>query len=73
MFAMVVAALVFFVWYALVWLFLRLQYKLAIVFVLLDQRRLDFQKVNSWFVYCLHVTLLFIGGFGWVSLFYIDI
>ena len=73
MVAMIMTALLFAVCYFTTRLFLRFQYKLAILFVMLDQRRLDFHKVNGFCIYWLHVFLLFIGGFGWVSLLYFDI
>ena len=73
MLAVILSAVIFCVFYVSMRLFLRFQFKLSVLFVLLQQRRLDFHVLNKLCIYCIHVIMLFIGGFGWISLLYIDI
>ncbi|KAK6470761.1 transmembrane protein 250 [Huso huso] len=52
--------------------FLRCQYKLSIVLLLLGRRRLDFSLLNELFIYGIHVTMLLVGGLGWCFMVFVD-
>ena len=73
MIAIIVAGTLFGLGYAVCQLFFRFQYKMNIVFILMQQPQLDFNRVNKLCVYSLRVVMMLIGGFGWLSLLYIDI
>lgn len=53
--------------------FLRFQYKLGIFLVMLGRQQIQFHKLNQFCLYCLHVMMLMLGGFGWLSLLYIEL
>lgn len=53
-------------------IFLRLQYKLSIILLLLGRRRVDFSLLNELLIYGIHVTMLLVGGLGWCFMVFID-
>ena len=73
MIAFIVMVIVFFVGYIFTHMFLRFQYKLTIFLILLGRRRIGFDELNKVFVYGLHVVMLFIGGFGWIFLLFVEL
>ncbi|XP_050964864.1 transmembrane protein 250 [Labeo rohita] len=58
--------------YISVRIFLRLQYKLSVILLLLGHRRLDFGIINDLFIYSMHVTMFLIGGLGWCFMVFVD-
>lgn len=52
--------------------FLRLQYKLSIILLLLGHQRLDFSLLNDLFIYSMHVTMFLVGGLGWCFMVFVD-
>ncbi|KAK2911413.1 hypothetical protein Q8A67_003546 [Cirrhinus molitorella] len=58
--------------YISVRIFLRLQYKLSVILLLLGHRRLDFGILNDLFIYSMHVTMFLIGGLGWCFMVFVD-
>ncbi|KAA0716246.1 Transmembrane protein 250 [Triplophysa tibetana] len=59
--------------YVSVRIFLRLQYKLSVILLLLGHRRLDFGILNDLFIYSMHITMFLIGGLGWCFMVFVDI
>ncbi|KAI1905066.1 hypothetical protein AGOR_G00012110 [Albula goreensis] len=53
-------------------IFLRLQYKLSVILLLLGHRRLDFSLLNELFIYSIHVTMFLVGGLGWCFMVFVD-
>ncbi|XP_053328932.1 transmembrane protein 250 [Spea bombifrons] len=53
-------------------IFLRFQYKLSIILLLLGRRRVDFSLVNELLIYGIHVTMLLVGGLGWCFMVFVD-
>lgn len=53
-------------------IFLRLQYKLSIILLLLGHQRLDFSLLNDLFIYSMHVTMFLVGGLGWCFMVFVD-
>ncbi|KAJ8346923.1 hypothetical protein SKAU_G00283240 [Synaphobranchus kaupii] len=53
-------------------IFLRLQYKLSVILLLLGHRRLDFSWLNELFIYSIHVTMFLVGGLGWCFMVFVD-
>lgn len=70
--AFVLLGSLFLVGYALMQFFLRLQYKLAIFLVMLGRRQLHFDDINKFWLLVLQISLLLIGGFGWIFLLFIE-
>ncbi len=70
--AFLVMMMVFFCGYGLMHIFLRFQYKLTIVLIMLGRRRISFDDVNKLFIFVLHMLMLFIGGFGWIFMLFIE-
>ena len=68
----VLSSIGFIIIYACMHLFLRFQYKLSILLILMGRHRVDFNSLNVYLVYCLHIWLLLIGGFGWTFLLFIE-
>ncbi|KAI7812680.1 transmembrane protein 250 [Triplophysa rosa] len=58
--------------YVSVRIFLRLQYKLSVILLLLGHRRLDFGILNDLFIYSMHLTMFLIGGLGWCFMAFVD-
>lgn len=58
--------------YVSVRIFLRLQYKLSVILLLLGHHRLDFGILNDLFIYSMHVTMFLIGGLGWCFMVFVD-
>ncbi|KAM3825461.1 transmembrane protein 250 isoform 1-T1 [Vipera latastei] len=52
--------------------FLRFQYKLSIILLLMGRRRVDFSLVNELLIYAIHVTMLLVGGLGWCFMVFVD-
>ncbi|XP_038820527.1 transmembrane protein 250-like [Salvelinus namaycush] len=52
--------------------FLRLQYKLSVILLLLGHRRLDFGVLNNLFIYSMQVTMFLVGGLGWCFMVFVD-
>ncbi|XP_028830216.1 transmembrane protein 250 [Denticeps clupeoides] len=52
--------------------FLRLQYKLSVILLLLGHRRLDFSLLNDLIIYSMHVTMFLLGGLGWCFMVFVD-
>ncbi|XP_066466927.1 transmembrane protein 250 [Tiliqua scincoides] len=52
--------------------FLRFQYKLSIILLLLGRRRVDFSLLNELLIYGIHVTMLLVGGLGWCFMVFVD-
>lgn len=73
MLSVFIFAVTLFIGYMLVHILLRFQYKMNILLVLMEQPQLNCQAVNKLCIYFLHVVMMLIGGFGWISLLYIDI
>lgn len=63
---------VFVAGYVGVKLFLRLQLKLALFLLLVQRRPFEFTTLNKFFVLCLHITLVLIGGFAYLALSFVD-
>ncbi|NWI38873.1 TM250 protein, partial [Picathartes gymnocephalus] len=53
-------------------IFLRFQYKLSIILLLLGRRRVDFSLMNELLIYGIHVTMLLVGGLGWCFMVFVD-
>ncbi|XP_056314853.1 transmembrane protein 250 [Danio aesculapii] len=68
----VVLSALFCVQYISVRVFLRLQYKLSVILLLLGHRRLDFAILNDLFIYSMHITMFLIGGLGWCFMVFVD-
>ncbi|KAK7451828.1 hypothetical protein BaRGS_00031388 [Batillaria attramentaria] len=64
--------LVFLVSYVGLKLFLRLQLKLALFLLLVQRRPFEFAALNKFFVLCLHIMLVLIGGFAYLALSFVD-
>ena len=58
--------------YVSVRVFLRLQYKLSVILMLLGHRHLDFGVLNDLFIYCMQVTVFLVGGLGWCFMVFVD-
>ena len=54
-------------------LFLRFQFKLTVLFIMLRQDRFHFEKLNNFIIYFLHVNMMLIGGFAYIFMFFIDL
>ena len=70
--AFLILGTTFLLFYMAIHLFFRFQYKLTILLLLLRRRRIDFNTLNNAIIYTLHMTLLFIGGFGWIFMLFIE-
>ncbi len=70
--AFVFVSLSFLIGYCLMHLFLRFQYKITIFLLLLGRRGFAFNDLNKFLVYCLHLMMVFIGGFGWVFMLFVE-
>ena len=66
-------ALSFIIGYGLMKLFLRFQYKLTILLLLMRTRVISFKDVNNAIIYWFHVVMVLTGGFGWLFLLFIDL
>lgn len=73
MLGLLLSAVGFFIGYCFTRLMLRFQFKINIVLVLMQQPHLNCHTFNKLCIYILHILMLFIGGFGWVSLLYIEV
>ncbi|MFT7813737.1 protein C9orf69 homolog [Arapaima gigas] len=69
----VVLSALFCLQYISVRVFLRFQYKLSVILLLLGHRRLDFSLLNELFIYSIHVTMFLVGGLGWCFMVFVDI
>ena len=72
LFAFVTLSLTFLVSYAMMQVFLRLQYKLTIFLILLGRRRFVFEEINKMCLFGLHIVMVLVGGFGWFFLLFIE-
>ncbi|KAL4623334.1 hypothetical protein GN956_G19441 [Arapaima gigas] len=68
----VVLSALFCLQYISVRVFLRFQYKLSVILLLLGHRRLDFSLLNELFIYSIHVTMFLVGGLGWCFMVFVD-
>lgn len=67
-----VLGLVFLVSYFSMRLFLRFQLKLALSLILLQRVPFEFKFLNQFFVLCLNIMLVLLGGFGFLVLSFVD-
>ncbi len=72
MMAFVMSVFIFILSYTFTHVFLRFQYKLTILLILLGRQRIGFDDLNTLCIYSLHVIMLFIGGFGWIFILFIE-
>ncbi|XP_070533004.1 transmembrane protein 250-like [Ptychodera flava] len=70
--AFLVSGVTFIVQYVSIHGFLRFQYKLTVLLIMINRDRLNFQKFNDAFIYCIHIVMLLVGGFGWCCLMFIE-
>ncbi|XP_029468526.1 transmembrane protein 250 [Rhinatrema bivittatum] len=68
----VVLSILFCLQYVGIRIFLRFQYKLSIILLLLGRRRVDFGLLNELLIYGIHVTMLLVGGLGWCFMVFVD-
>lgn len=54
-------------------LFIRFQYKMALFFVLLQRQPFSFHNFNTLLVQFLQIMLMFIGGFGYLCMLFVEI
>ena len=52
--------------------FLRFQYKLTVFLLMLGRRHFQFGDINCAIFYFIHLLMMLVGGFGWISLLFIE-
>lgn len=68
----VALSILFCLQYLSIRVFLRFQYKLSIILLLLGRRRVEFSLMNELLIYGIHVTMLLVGGLGWCFMVFVD-
>ncbi|ESO92874.1 hypothetical protein LOTGIDRAFT_120276 [Lottia gigantea] len=58
--------------YILTKILLRFQYKMTLLLIFMDRQPFELKLMNDVFIFCLHVMLLLIGGFGSLSIFFVE-
>lgn len=72
-FAFLLSALAFFLTFGFLHLFLRFQYKLSILLLMMQHQIIDFNALNKAFLYYIHMLMILIGGFGWILVLFIEL
>jgi len=63
----------FFISYFAWRLFLRFQFKLTVFIIMLGREHIPFHDCNTYMLYYLHIMMMLIGGFGWLTLLFIEL
>ena len=53
-------------------IFVRFQYKLTILFILLGQQAFAFRAINKVCLLCVHAVMLLLGGFGYLLMLFLE-
>ncbi|XP_050411502.1 transmembrane protein 250 [Patella vulgata] len=63
----------FIIGYILTKIFLRFQYKLTLFLIFLDRQPFELKLMNDISIFCLHVMLILMGGFGSLAMFFVEV
>ena len=73
MFCLAVLGIVFLVGYGFTYLCLRFQYKVTLFLILLQRQPFELKVWNDIIIFLLHICLILIGGFGYISIIFIEL
>nr|XP_006811530.1 PREDICTED: protein C9orf69-like [Saccoglossus kowalevskii] len=71
--SVIISGALFLIQYSSIHVFLRFQYKLTVLLIMINRDRFNFHKLNEGLIYCIHVVMLLLGGLGWCAMMFVDI